>query len=372
MKKLLTIILSLAMVLTMSFIPTFATIYGDADVEDLGGKGSGLQLIDGELANAYGSLQPEEEITYTIKVPFDSVIRFDFFPVGNGRYEVSIPELDYSHSTNCNFENTDDDSVVYQVTSPGTYTVKVKSETYSEDANYCFTVKAYPVNDIPAASVDVLKCDGNLKVGETVKMSCNLDPYYATDEIIWSTSNSKIATVNKKGVVKAKKLGTVTITAKSKISGKKDSTKISITKMDFNMWTSEKPNLKNYVNKISGYKTGKWSSGKTSVAKVSSSGILTPKKSGNTTIKFKCKGKTYIFNVYCYSKKTLRKKAADALRILTYDPDELIIEKTYYRVANDRSGVMVGFDFITREGYIYRDDSFVYVAANRKYDYTFV
>ena len=76
--------------------------------------------------------------------------------------------------------------------------------------------------------------------------------------------------------------------------------------------------------------------------------------------------------MYCYSKKTLRKKAADALRILTYDPDELIIEKTYYRVANDRSGVMVGFDFITREGYIYRDDSFVYVAANRKYDYTFV
>lgn len=370
MKKFITVFLSLVMVLTMCVTPTFATLSGDADVENLGGKGNGMQLIQGALANAYGCLEPNEEKTYKVEIPFDSVIRFDFFPAGHGDYQVSIPELDYSHSADCNFWNQETDNVVYQVTPPGTYTVKVKSKEYSQKADYNFTVRAYPVKNVPATSVDVSKFSGTLKVGNTAKMSCDLIPYYATDEFTWSTSNKKIATVDKKGIVTGQKMGTVKITAKSKISGKKDSTNVTVSKMDFNMWTSEKPNLTNYVNGISGYKTGKWSSSKTSVAKISSSGKLTPKKSGKTTVKFKCKGKTYTFNVYCYSKSALKSKALTCLKIFIRYPEDLRVDKVTYSIGKKRAGVSAIINFSEVDhGYVYNRGIFLGMASNNKYSY---
>jgi hypothetical protein len=48
--------------------------------------------------------------------------------------------------------------------------------------------------------------------------------------IKWSSSNTKIATINQKGKVKFKKLGKVTITAKSITSGKTSKLKVTVEK----------------------------------------------------------------------------------------------------------------------------------------------
>ena len=54
-----------------------------------------------------------------------------------------------------------------------------------------------------------------LEKGKTLQLTATLRPKNSTQAVKWSTSNKKIATVNSKGKVTAKKAGTATITAKS-------------------------------------------------------------------------------------------------------------------------------------------------------------
>lgn len=67
-----------------------------------------------------------------------------------------------------------------------------------------------------------------MKKGEAFTLSISATPISTTDKITWSSSNKKIATINKNGKIVAKKKGTVTITAKA-ASGKKVSCKVKIT-----------------------------------------------------------------------------------------------------------------------------------------------
>lgn len=69
----------------------------------------------------------------------------------------------------------------------------------------------------------------NMEVGEKLKLTVDLTDY-EQNEIIWKSSNSKIATVNKNGLVKAKKIGTAKISATIKGTQHKAECKIKITK----------------------------------------------------------------------------------------------------------------------------------------------
>ena len=78
-----------------------------------------------------------------------------------------------------------------------------------------------------------LKAKKTLKAGKKLKIKATVTPKKATNKkLTWKSSNKKYATVNSKGVVKAKKAGkgkTVKITAKAKDgSGKKATIKIKI------------------------------------------------------------------------------------------------------------------------------------------------
>lgn len=109
----------------------------------------------------------------------------------------------------------------------------------------------------------------------------------------YKSSNSKIAKVNKNGVVTAVRPGTVKITAKYK--GKSKTTKIAIkkAKLSLNKKTIElsrgqKFTLKAFANKSDiSNKNVKWTSSNSNIVSVNKNGVLITKKNGTTTISCK-------------------------------------------------------------------------------------
>lgn len=109
----------------------------------------------------------------------------------------------------------------------------------------------------------------------------------------YKSSNSKIAKVNKNGVVTAVRPGTVKITAKYK--GKSRSTKItikkaklSLNKKSLQLTTGQKFTFKAFANKSTiANKNVKWTSSNSNIVSVNKNGVLTTKKNGTTTISCK-------------------------------------------------------------------------------------
>lgn len=110
-------------------------------------------------------------------------------------------------------------------------------------------------------------------------------------KVKWTTSNKKIATVSKKGVVKGKKPGKVTITAKA---GKK-SYKCKVTvKVGLNCTNKSLKKGSTLTLKLLGNsKKVKWSSSKKSVATVTSKGKVKAVNVGSATITAKAGSKKY-------------------------------------------------------------------------------
>ncbi len=141
-----------------------------------------------------------------------------------------------------------------------------------------------------------------LKPGEKTTLVATLGPDNEKVELIWSSSDESIATVDENGVVTALKEGKVTITAKTK-DGKYTATceltvseeKIAVTGVQFSkktlsMYTGSTLRLANYVtiNPTNASNKGLiWSSSNTSVASVNSRGVVTAKKAGTVTITVK-------------------------------------------------------------------------------------
>ncbi len=132
--------------------------------------------------------------------------------------------------------------------------------------------------------------------GHTKTLKASVSPSNATyRKVTWSSSNTKIATVNSKGKVTAKKAGTVTITAEVKSANKKATCKITVknptirlTSISKTVYVDDTYTLKATVAPSS--ETVTWSSSNTKIAAVNSKGKVTAKKAGTATITAKIKG----------------------------------------------------------------------------------
>ena len=83
-----------------------------------------------------------------------------------------------------------------------------------KEASYTLTVNKKTIN-IPITSISLNKTSGTKYIGETENLVVSYNPSNTTDNksITWTTSNSKVATINN-GVVKAVGVGNAVITAK--------------------------------------------------------------------------------------------------------------------------------------------------------------
>ena len=84
----------------------------------------------------------------------------------------------------------------------------------------------------PVTKVKLNKTKSTMTIGKKQTLKATVTPKKASSKaVVWKSSNKKVATVTSKVVVKAKKAGTVTITATAKDgSGKKASCKVTVKK----------------------------------------------------------------------------------------------------------------------------------------------
>ena len=159
---------------------------------------------------------------------------------------------------------------------------------------------------IQAASPKLSKTKITLNAGKTKQLKVK----NAKGKVKWSTSSKKIATVSKKGVVKGKKEGKATITAK--VSGKKlkcvVTVKAAISEKTLSLYVGKSKKLK--VTGAS--KKVKWSTSNKKVATVSKKGVVTAKKEGKATIKAKFGKKKLSCKV------TVQKKPTNAAISITF------------------------------------------------------
>ncbi len=146
------------------------------------------------------------------------------------------------------------------------------------------------------ASVNIKEESMNLKVGSTNQLTLTVSPSTASNKVTWTSSNSRVASVNQKGLVTATGVGTTTIVAKT-INGKTDVCTIKVG--DYSVKLKNVDITTNYsllpvgitkqlfvafIPSNASNKSITWSSSNPSVATVDSSGNIKTLKAGTVTI----------------------------------------------------------------------------------------
>ncbi len=192
---------------------------------------------------------------------------------------------------------TSDDSSIATVSSSGVVTgVKAGStwinvETSNGKRAYCkVTVNA---DEIEPTSI-TLPSSKTIEVGESFTMSYTLEPANATTTLTWTSDDSSIAAVSSSGVVTGVKAGSTWINVETS-NGKRDYCKVTVNADEIEPTSITLPSSKtievgesftmSYTLEPANATTSlTWTSDDSSIATVSSSGVVTGVKAGSTWI----------------------------------------------------------------------------------------
>lgn len=166
---------------------------------------------------------------------------------------------------------------------------------------FIFILFLFPIgsNNVQAANPKINKSKLTLYVPD--KFQLNVEN--TNKKVKWSSSNKKIASINSKGEVTARKSGKVTVTAK--VGKKKYKCIVTVKKRDDITFSCDELVLTKgnsfrqlMQNKNVFFFNGiKWSSSNKCIASVDKSGKIKAKKAGNVTITAKYKNKNYKFKL---------------------------------------------------------------------------
>ena len=172
------------------------------------------------------------------------------------------------------------------------------AETYAKENGFKFIEISEPT------SVSLNKTSLTLDVSKSYTLTKTVSPSNAVTSYTWSSSNTRVATVDGNGKVTAKKAGTATITVKT-ANGKTAScnvtvqavqavpTSVSLNKTSLTLDVSKSYTLAKTVSPSNAVTSYTWSSSNTRVATVDGNGKVTAKKAGTATITVKTSnGKT--------------------------------------------------------------------------------
>ena len=153
----------------------------------------------------------------------------------------------------------------------------------------------------PISKVTIKETVGNIYIKDTYKLTTDIAPADSNDEknVVWSTSDSNIISINQKGIITANAIGKATITASVKASDgsihsdSKDITvikravqKVQILIDSKEMSVGDTIQAKAEVSPDNAtYKNVIWSSSDSSVAEIDNLGNIRAKKAGNVEIK---------------------------------------------------------------------------------------
>lgn len=172
----------------------------------------------------------------------------------------------------------------------GTAYIYATEDTTDELYDYCIV---NVVDDVPVSNLSLDYTTLDLKPGESHQLIATVEPENALDKTLtWSSSDESIATVDKNGLITAKKAGTVSITATSNYDPsitatcyltvtdpKVESIKISGVPTKIKVGSSFK--LKAAISPSDAQdKNVTWKSSNTKYATVSSSGVVKIKSAG--------------------------------------------------------------------------------------------
>ena len=206
------------------------------------------------------------------------------------------PTISPAKASNKDVRWKSSDKKVAKVTSKGVVKALAKGSAVitvsTVDGGYTATCKIDVVKK--ATGIKISRSKATVEKGDTYQLTASVKPNDATIRTVkWSSSNKKVATVSNKGLVTAVAGGKATITVRSTDGGFKKTcvitvnvnpTSITLNKNTATLNTGKKLRLKATLAPADATNDVTWTSSNKAVAAVSSSGVVTARKGGKTTI----------------------------------------------------------------------------------------
>ncbi len=193
-------------------------------------------------------------------------------------------------SSNENVAFVNSEGVVSAINPGKANIIATATDGSGKNANCVVTVKDKQL----ATGISLNKTSATMWMGDQQTLTATVTPSTASQSVTWKSSNTSVATVSSAGVVTAKGKGAATITATTSdgtnlsascsVTVKVKATGISLNKTSATMWIGDQQTLAATVTPSTASQSVTWKSSNTSVATVSSAGVVTAKNQGAATI----------------------------------------------------------------------------------------